>query len=207
MMGRQHQRVDWPWMESHTAESREPRGVEEAGCKISRLRDRWSWRRKHFLLLTRIAMEGLGYPFCFVLLWFFVVKLDSVVCNLHDLKSFWQYLRRAIAEGVLHMHRSPVDAYESQILSPVFFKTVNQRDAELICLYIWFYFFDDFFFLFKRAVVIGGLLLQHASVSQGQTCSDSCTCCHTEIEVADQISITPSLSILATGQPVPALTL
>ena len=33
-MGRQHQRVDWPWMEYTTTESREPRGVEEAGCKI-----------------------------------------------------------------------------------------------------------------------------------------------------------------------------
>ena len=29
---------------------------------------------------------------------------------------------------------------------------------------------------------------QHASVSQGRICSDSCTCCHTEIEVADQTS-------------------
>ena len=27
---------------------------------------------------------------------------------------------------------------------------------------------------------------QHASVSQGRVCSDNCTCCHTEIEVADQ---------------------
>ena len=34
-MGRQHKRVDWPKMEHHTAESREPRGVEEVGCKIS----------------------------------------------------------------------------------------------------------------------------------------------------------------------------
>ena len=33
-MGRQHQRVDRPWMEYHTTESGEPRGVEEAGCKI-----------------------------------------------------------------------------------------------------------------------------------------------------------------------------
>ena len=33
-MGRQHQRLDWPGMEYHTMESREPRGVEEAGCKI-----------------------------------------------------------------------------------------------------------------------------------------------------------------------------
>ena len=27
---------------------------------------------------------------------------------------------------------------------------------------------------------------QQASVSQGPICSDNCTCCHTEIEVADQ---------------------
>ena len=27
---------------------------------------------------------------------------------------------------------------------------------------------------------------QRANVSQGQSCSDICTCCHTEIEVADQ---------------------
>ena len=40
---------------------------------------------------------------------------------------------------------------------------------------------------------MGGLLCvgclmfqQHASVSQGQVCSDNCTCCHTETEVADQ---------------------
>ena len=33
-MGRQHQGVDWPWMEYTTTESWEPRGVEEAGCKI-----------------------------------------------------------------------------------------------------------------------------------------------------------------------------
>ena len=32
-MGR-HQRLDWPWLEYHTTESWEPRGVEEAGCKI-----------------------------------------------------------------------------------------------------------------------------------------------------------------------------
>ena len=33
-MGRQHQRVDWPWMKYTTTESREQRGVEEAGCII-----------------------------------------------------------------------------------------------------------------------------------------------------------------------------
>ena len=34
---------------------------------------------------------------------------------------------------------------------------------------------------------VGCLLLeQHASVSQGQSCSDHCMCCHIEIEVAAQ---------------------
>ena len=34
---------------------------------------------------------------------------------------------------------------------------------------------------------------QHPSVSQGRICSDNCTCCHTEIEVADQtFYLTPS---------------
>ena len=30
---------------------------------------------------------------------------------------------------------------------------------------------------------------QHASVSQGRSCSDSFTCCHTEIEIAEMTSI------------------
>ena len=33
-MGRQHLRVDWPRLEYTPTESQEPRGVEEAGCKI-----------------------------------------------------------------------------------------------------------------------------------------------------------------------------
>ena len=45
---------------------------------------------------------------------------------------------------------------------------------------------------------------QHASVSQERIFSDKCTCCHTEIEVANQ-TITPSHSILTPVQPVPAL--
>ena len=57
-------------------------------------------------------------------------------------------------------------------------------------------------------VLVGCLTSQqHASVSQGRICSDNFTCCHTEIEVADQLSISPSHSILTPGQPVPALTL
>ena len=48
---------------------------------------------------------------------------------------------------------------------------------------------------------------QHASVSQGRICSDKFTCCHTEIEVGDKLSASPSRSILTPGRPVPALTL
>ena len=37
------------------------------------------------------------------------------------------------------------------------------------------------------ALLVGCLTSQqHESVSQGRICSDNCTCCHTEIEVADQ---------------------
>ena len=36
---------------------------------------------------------------------------------------------------------------------------------------------------------------QQASVSQGRICSDNFTCCHTEIEAADQTFISPSHSI------------
>ena len=44
---------------------------------------------------------------------------------------------------------------------------------------------------------------QQASVSQGRICSDNFTCCHTEIEVADQtFYLTQS-----PGRPVPVLTL
>ena len=62
---------------------------------------------------------------------------------------------------------------------------------------------------------------QQASVSQGRICSDSCTCCHTEMEVADQTfhftqsqytdtspispsadPITPGACRVATGVPI-----
>ena len=48
---------------------------------------------------------------------------------------------------------------------------------------------------------------QQASVSQGRICSHNFTCCHTEIEVADPTSTSPSHSILTPGRPVPVLTL
>ena len=42
------------------------------------------------------------------------------------------------------------------------------------------------FGMLRGLLFVGCLMSQrHASVSQGQICSDDCMCCHTEIEVAD----------------------
>ena len=45
---------------------------------------------------------------------------------------------------------------------------------------------------------------QHASVSQGRICSDKCTCCHTEIEVADQTSHLTQSQYTDTGPTSPS---
>ena len=48
---------------------------------------------------------------------------------------------------------------------------------------------------------------QHTNVFQGRFCSDNCTCCHTETEVAVQaFCLTQSQVYRHRGQPVPALT-
>ena len=45
---------------------------------------------------------------------------------------------------------------------------------------------------------------QHASVSQGRTCSDNFTCCHTEIEVADQAFYLTQSQYTDTGPTSPS---
>ena len=54
-----------------------------------------------------------------------------------------------------------------------------------------------------REILFVGCLLAYpsnmASESQGRICSEKFTCCHTEIEVADQTSISPSHSLLTPG--------
>ena len=45
---------------------------------------------------------------------------------------------------------------------------------------------------------------QHASVSQGRICSDNCTCCHTEIEVADQTLYLTQSQYTDTGPTSPS---
>ena len=48
---------------------------------------------------------------------------------------------------------------------------------------------------------------QHASISQEQICSDSCMCCHSDVEVADQTCYLIQSQCTDTQQPVPVLTL
>ena len=45
---------------------------------------------------------------------------------------------------------------------------------------------------------------QQASVSQGRICSDNCTCCHTEIEVADQTFYLTQSQYTDTGPTSPS---
>ena len=57
---------------------------------------------------------------------------------------------------------------------------------------------------------VGGLFVgclttrQHASVSQGQICSYKFTCCHSEIEVADQTSYLTQSQYTDTGPTSPS---
>ena len=45
---------------------------------------------------------------------------------------------------------------------------------------------------------------QQASVSQGRICSDNCTCCHTEIEIADQTFYLTQSQYTDTGPTSPS---
>ena len=45
---------------------------------------------------------------------------------------------------------------------------------------------------------------QPASISQGRICSDSCTCCHTEIQVADQTFYRSQSQYIDTGPTSPS---
>ena len=45
---------------------------------------------------------------------------------------------------------------------------------------------------------------QQSSVSQGRICSDNCTCCHTEIEVADQTFYLTQSQYTDTGPTSPS---
>ena len=53
-------------------------------------------------------------------------------------------------------------------------------------------------------LVCGLTSQQHAGVSQGRICSDKFTCCHTEIEVADQTFYLPQSQNTDTGPTSPS---
>ena len=59
------------------------------------------------------------------------------------------------------------------------------------------------FSLWQRLVCLTSQ--QHASVSQGRICSDNFTCCHTEIEVADQIFSPTQSQYTDTGPTSPSV--
>ena len=58
----------------------------------------------------------------------------------------------------------------------------------------------------RRMLLLVGCLMsqQHASVSQGRICSDNFTCCHTEIEVADQTFYLTQSQYTDTGPTSPS---
>ena len=58
----------------------------------------------------------------------------------------------------------------------------------------------------ERVCLLVGCLTsqQHASVSQGRICSDKLTCCHTEIEVADQTFYLTQSQYTDTGPTSPS---
>ena len=61
----------------------------------------------------------------------------------------------------------------------------------------------------NQEAVVGGYLLksqQHARVSQGRSCYDSCMDCHTVTEAAIKPATSPNRRTLTPGQPFPALT-
>ena len=60
------------------------------------------------------------------------------------------------------------------------------------------------FYVTVSLLLVGCLTSQqHASVSQGRICSDKFTCCHTEIEVADQTFHLPQPQYTDTGPTSP----
>ena len=63
----------------------------------------------------------------------------------------------------------------------------------------------DFTWICRWLLFVGCLTSQqHASVSQGRICSDNFTCCHSEIEVADQTFYLTQLQYTDTGPTSPS---
>ena len=101
-------------------------------------------------------------------------------------------------------------ASESYVIS-----VFSDRPGGYLLLFVVFYqvsivsrlYFPAEGLVHRNCLLVGCLTSQQqASVCQGRICSDNCTCCHTEIELADQ-TFYLTHSILTPGQPVPVLTL
>ena len=76
-------------------------------------------------------------------------------------------LSTAIADGLPRVHRDRKGAWVILIIDATSAKVLHNMKG--------------------YSLLVGCLMSQqHASVSQGRICSDNLTCCHTEIEVADQ---------------------
>ena len=60
----------------------------------------------------------------------FLMKLDSSVNTVHDLKRFLQNLKRTIGEKVSCMHKFALYAHKTHIFSPVFLKAVNETGTD-----------------------------------------------------------------------------
>ena len=79
-----------------------------------------------------------------------------------------------------------------QVWSATFCQLPSQRKRQRRRVFLWYRFQGDVTSLFLKfrmtlLLLVGCLTSQqHASVSQGRICSDNFTCCHTEMEAADQ---------------------
>ena len=67
------------------------------------------------VLLTKVAMEWLDYPFTFL------IELDSAVNTLHNLKRFGQNLKTTTAEKVIYMHKCPIYMHKTSMFSSIVF--------------------------------------------------------------------------------------
>ena len=105
----------------------------------------------------------------------------------------WGWVRSVLA-SVFVMFAFLLHTY-FMFKSAIYSNIVHSRYRKLSTVFVCFFLQSAFEHWVRKLrvsfVVVGWLLAcltsqQQASVSQGRICSDNFTCCHTEIEVADQ---------------------
>ena len=87
-----------------------PQQLNEACCTLD-----------SFVQSTKIGIEGLDYLF---------LSLESTVNNLHELKRFWQNLKRSMAGKVLNLQKSDIYSSKTKNRFDCVLKTVNQVGTE-----------------------------------------------------------------------------